>query len=615
MRHKNGFPLTVDFFDKRTTRILPKGIPLTDALAACGCIVEQPCGGRGTCGKCLVRFIKGAPNPTLEEKELLKPEMLADGWRLSCRHSIREPCHVSVTVETQISAWKEFGPAGKLISQLPRFRTVKLPLTRSDHTQALLSWEEKILRTLASEYQSLQLTARGLRELANAIGGSCNTSAEALVLDDALLLGVGDYSYHPPLGLAVDLGTTTIAAALINLLNGEMLASEEIINPQVQCGYDIISRISSGRDGGELLHNILIESLNKLSMQLFSKIRLSLSNLYATMCVGNSFMLHTLLGVNPSSLGFAPYLPVWRSPFVSMTRLPNFHDARETVLMIPPILGGHVGADTAAAVVASELDKPGPPRLLMDLGTNCEIVLAFEGRLLVASAAAGPAFEGRNIRCGMRAKRGALDRVASDAEGDLWVHTLGGGALRGICGAGLIDLVSLLLDQGLITPDGRLRSRDEAQLATTPCRMLSRLVKLESGESAFTISPLDAQQPVYLTAGDIRQLQLAKAAIRAAIEILCEEAALCADQLQAIYITGQFGTYVKKSALLRLNILPPVKPGKVQIIPNAAGWGARLLMIDYDCWRRALSLLEKVEHLDLAHHPHYADNFAEATRF
>lgn len=602
--------------DTCKTRIFPKGIPLTDALGACGYIVEQPCGGRGTCGKCRVRFLRGAPNPMPEETYLLDPALLAEGWRLSCRHRLHLPAVILISAETQERAWKEFGPTGPLAFHQPRFRILKVSLSPDSLSACALSWEERLLSVLGNEFSSLEFTYRGRYELANAIAQSLTPTTEVVIYDNRLLIGVGDFTLHPPLGLAVDFGTTTVAAALVNLLNGEMLGSEEILNPQIQCGADVIARIGyASRSGENQLHDQLISALDQLTKRLVNKFEVGASQIYAVMCVGNSFMLHTLVGANPLSLGLAPYMPAWRSPFFGDGKVFGSQELAKALFIIPPILGGHVGADATAALVATGLYEPGPPRLLMDLGTNCELALAFGEQLIVASAAAGPAFEGGNIRCGMRAKAGALDRVAIEAQGDLWIHTIGNAPLRGICGAGLFDLVALLLDCGIVGPDGRMRLRHELADAAVSQLMRERVFVLNTGEPAFRISPLNFKQTVYLAASDIRQLQLAKAAIRAAIEILLEEVGVTTDQLQTVYVTGQFGTYVKKSAIMRLGLLPPVKPGKVQIIPNAAGWGARLMMLDQELWDRALSVASRVEHLDLASHPRYAEIFAQAMGF
>lgn len=602
--------------DKRKTRIFPKGIPLPDALGASGCIVEQPCGGQGRCGKCRVRFLRGAPNPTPEEDQLLGSDLLAEGWRLCCRHRLQQSAVVSVAPDTHERIWKEFGPAGPLTLQHPRFGISKLSLSSSSTLPEPLSWEERLLSLLRNDVGPLQFTYRGRCELANAIAQSVTPLTEVLIYDDHFVIGVGDFSSHPPLGLAVDFGTTTVAAAVVNLLNGEILGSEETINPQIQYGADVISRIGYASKSGENhLQEPLIRALDQLTKRLMNKLQMSTAQVYAVMCVGNSFMLHTLVGANPLCLGFAPYLPAWRSSFFGDAKGFGSQELAKAMFIIPPLLGGHVGADATAAIMATCLDEPGPPRLLMDLGTNCELALAFDKKLIVASAAAGPAFEGGNVHCGMRATAGALDRAALDARGDLWIHTIGDVPPRGICGAGLFDLVALLLDCGIVAPDGRIRSRKELSAVAVSRAMMQRVFSLDTGEPAFRISPLYSKQTLYLAASDVRQLQLAKAAIRAAIEILLEEAGLKTDQLQTIYVTGQFGTYVKKSALMRLGLLPPVKPGKVHIIPNAAGWGARLIMLDHELWKRTLSVACRVEHLDLACHSRYAEIFAEAMSF
>lgn len=594
----------------------PSGIPLAEALAACGASVEQPCGGRGTCGKCRVRFVAEAPTPTPEEKTLLSSDTLAEGWRLSCRHSLVHNATVELPEESCAAAWKDFGVAGPLSIDCPRWKTVELSLSASTSQAVAPSVEEEIRARCSADFSPQAVfSLRAYEQLAHLLG-SGEVEIEALIRDSCEVVSFLRSSSLPRLGVAVDLGTTTLAAALINLLDGSVIGSLSDLNQQVRFGADVITRIAhSNRQGIGRLREVLIRQLNILITRLCRANGFTTDQLCAGAFVGNSFMLHSFFGIAPQSLGQAPYRPVWRGPVVADGAQLGLSVLERVLIFVPPILASHVGADAAAAIVATDLDQGDIPRLLIDLGTNCEVILSFNGRLFVTSAAAGPAFEGGNLSCGMRAARGAVDRVALTADQELWVHTIGDASPQGICGAGLVHLVDLLLSSGIVDESGRLLRREGLRPEVAQLPLAQRIGEAEGGETAFLVAQGPRGENVVLTATDVRQLQLVKGSIRAAVEILLQEAALTPERLEKVFITGLLGSHLKKSSLLRIGLLPAIKPGKIQMLGNAAGFGCRLALVDRTAWNRVCALPPRVRHIELADHPLYTELFARAMMF
>jgi uncharacterized 2Fe-2S/4Fe-4S cluster protein (DUF4445 family) len=285
-----------------------------------------------------------------------------------------------------------------------------------------------------------------------------------------------------------------------------------------------------------------------------------------------------------------------------------------------PLIRSHIGGDAVAAAVASDLDRGlgangGVSRLLIDLGTNTELLLVHDGRLVATSAAAGPAFEGVSIRDGMRAARGAIDVVSISTEGHVAVHAIGDVPARGICGSGLIDTVAGLLAAGALTSSGYLRRAEEI----LNCPQLAARLALLDGQQAFALVVAEVDEggpgPVVITARDIREVQLAKGSIVAAATLLCRHVGLDPATLDEVLVAGAFGNHLRKSSAVRIGLLPPVSAERVRFVGNAAGIGARLALVDHDVLRRGRELAARAEYIDLAVHPDYQAAFMAALAF
>ena len=374
---------------------------------------------------------------------------------------------------------------------------------------------------------------------------------------------------------AFDIGTTTLVAYLLDGYTGELLGQSSAINPQNQFGADVISRIQHVLDGhGEAVSGCIRQALSKLAAEAASKAEIPLNAVTAAAIVGNTAMHHLLLGIDPRPLVTPPYMP---GVFQAMEL--------DGGIRILPNIAGFVGGDTVGCMVATRFDRLEELTLLIDIGTNGEMVLGNRRRRIACSTAAGPAFEGARISCGMRGAEGAVDHVTYE-KGEIRYHVIGEGIPAGLCGSGLLDLVAVLLDAGLLEESGYLEEKNHV-----------------------------LHENVVLTQKDIREVQLAKAAIRAGIELLCREMDVAVSQIQRVYLAGAFGNYMNPASACRIGMIPPVLRNRIVPIGNAAGEGAKLCALSRTEFAYSRTLAEHTEFLELASLPQFQDCYVDALEF
>jgi uncharacterized 2Fe-2S/4Fe-4S cluster protein (DUF4445 family) len=412
-------------------------------------------------------------------------------------------------------------------------------------------------------------------------------------------------------GMALDVGSTTLAAAVVALRDGAVHGSAAVLNPQVAFGADVMSRIAFARAHparSSELRRSLLTGISEVMTRASAAAGLELHAITQLVAVGNPTMLHALQGLPLDGLGVAPYQGIAYEAWEGDTGALGIPLPTARAMLLPGILA-HVGADTVAAILATGLDRPGAPRLLLDLGTNTELVLAGPEGILCTSAAAGPAFEGASIRCGMRAVPGAIEQVRIAADGLLQLHTIADAPALGICGSGLVDAVAELLRAGVIEPSGRMRGA--AELAPGP---LAAHLAEHDGERVVRLAD-GARGPVVLTASDVRELQLVKGSIASAVSLLLAEAGLRVGDLDEVLLAGAFGSYVRLSSALALGLLPPVPPERVRFVGNAAGAGARLALVDRRARERAVRVARGARFIELAGRPDYQEAFVAMLPF
>ena len=385
--------------------------------------------------------------------------------------------------------------------------------------------------------------------------------------------------------LAFDLGTTTVVAFLMDGSSGKVLARASCVNPQSKYGADVISRIQYAMDGqARVLANSIRDALAELTVQAAKEAGIESAQITAVSLVGNTAMHHLLLGIDPKPLTVPPYMPsVSRAMEVAADFLPV---AAGTQIRILPNIAGFVGADTVGCLVATEFDKLEEITLMIDIGTNGEMVLGNKDGYLACSTAAGPAFEGAKISCGMRGAAGAVDHVRLE-KGQVNHSVIGSGEAIGLCGSGLLDLVAVLLQTEDIDETGRMEEDD------------------------YTIPGTS----VTLTQKDVREVQLAKAAIRAGIELMCRKRGIEAEDIQKVYLAGAFGSFMDPASACAIGMIPPCLQERIESIGNAAGTGAQACALSREAYAYSSRLAENAEFLELASMAEFNDCYVDCLLF
>lgn len=597
--------------------VVPAGDLLLSAAVAAGVPLVAPCGGRGRCGKCKVKILKGecAP-PDEQEREVLTPEDLADGMRLACQAIVVDDLEVWVDPEREVVGRKPLEDdllEGLAVDPLVKTATVQLPKPsledqRSDF-QRLSDGLRDVLPVTEASPRALWSLPRVLRDHDFSLAV---TTREGRLLD----ICAPDRVCHA-FGAAVDIGTTTVVAYVVDLVTGEHLGSGAAHNPQGQHGADVISRTEYSKSSPNGLAQLQKEAagvVNQVLAQALEACGQGPEHLYEVVVVGNTCMHHMFLGLDPRHIAEAPYVPVNSA---CMTVAPHDVGLRmhaEGRVVTLPVVAGYVGADTVGVILGTRIMERTRPVLAIDIGTNGEVVLWTGERLLCASCAAGPAFEGAQIEHGMRAAPGAIATVDLP-NGDLRVTTIGNQPAVGICGSGLFDAMAVVLEAGLVDMMGRMVTEDK--LGSLPPQVAQRLAGEGNQRRVILASGDEAQagRPVYLSQRDVREIQLAKGAIRAAVELLLKEAGLKMDDLEEVLLAGAFGNYIRPESAVRVGILPPIAPERIRAVGNAAGAGAMMALLSGAERRRACEIARGAEHLELAQRADFQQTFMETMLF
>jgi uncharacterized 2Fe-2S/4Fe-4S cluster protein (DUF4445 family) len=589
------------------------GTTLAAAAASAGFLINNPCGGSGTCGKCLVRIRSGNCPPNAVERKQLDDLRLSDGWRMACSSRVVDTLIVEIPDGSLLQAGQKIltQNAGEPVSVKPRIRkrAVTLPVPTQEDAVSDLD-------RLCAVIGPCTPTLSALRNLPGALRRNAFTVTAVLTND--LLLDIESGNTETAVyGIAVDIGSTTLVGTLVDLLTGRDLAVAARINPQTSFGDDVLTRIRKCREEPEGLNTLreaVLTALNGIIDELCGKSGINRQSIYEASLAGNSTMQQIVCGLDPSSLGELPFVPVftasllWRAADMGLTIHP------EGRVFVFPQIGGFVGGDTVSGIIATRLDRFKKPALFVDIGTNGEIALARDGKLIATSVAAGPAFEGARIINGMRATTGAIEKVTlSDT---IRIGTIGGGKAAGICGTGLIDAVAELLRAGIIEFSGRIVDPDEAP-AGLPEALRGRILNM-MGENHFILATREESatgEPLLLYQKDVRELQLANGAIRAGIRILCNQAGLEEKDLEVVLLAGAFGNYIRKENALRIGMLPAIPSERIHFVGNAASLGAKRSLLAWEEKDYAEAVTRKTRHVDLSMDPEFMNEFSLAMLF
>ncbi|HMM22311.1 MAG TPA: ASKHA domain-containing protein [Selenomonadales bacterium] len=577
--------------------VVPAGTKLLEAARACGASIEAPCDGRGTCGKCRVKAGAGLKPADEIERDRLGPA-LDEGYRLACRSEICGPVRAEIPASRTATFVALTGGRGREWPFDPPVRQVAGQRSADTDQSALAQGATPLfaenypamLEELAGEYK------KGLKQYRK-------------VVKNHQVLDWRFAADRPCCGVALDIGTTSVVAELFDLTDGRSLGTRSCLNPQTEFGGDVLTRISfasQSADGTTLLQKKIVDGVNGLLAELAAAAGICSGDVYEVVVAGNTTMQHLLLGVNPRSLAHAPYRPVFTEQLeINPARL-GLNIAPRGVVTLLPSAAAFVGADIVAGVLATGLYGYEKTALFIDIGTNGELVVAKGGALAGTSSAAGPALEGMNIACGCRAEQGAVEGFAVLADGVVEVKVIGGCAPRGLCGSGLIDAVAELVRCGVIGASGRFAKREKL-----PSGLAARLTE-HNGQQVFMI---DEAGPVYLSQKDIRQVQLAKGAIAAAVDLLLQELAVSYAELDEVLVAGAFGFHLKPSSLVGIGLLPELCRDKIRFVGNTAQEGAKAVLLN----RRAAAEVRKIGHRlaikELSLHPRFQDCFVKCLAF
>jgi uncharacterized 2Fe-2S/4Fe-4S cluster protein (DUF4445 family) len=593
---------------------VPPGVTVFDAASWNGIAIDSTCGGHGTCKKCRIRIEDGdIPVSPLDTRAFTQQELEA-GWRLACRAQAAGSLEIEVP---------------PLVTR-PKAATVgvgRQVILRPALQKRYVELDEPTLQDQRSDFQRLQdaiddlelrAEAGVLRRLPPVLRES-DFRVTAVVVDDLLIdVEPGDTTDRLH-ALAYDLGTTTVVATLIDVGTGTPVAVASMLNKQQPFGADVISRISATMlDESALsrLNGLAAETLQELADDVCEQAGIEPTQVYEVALAGNATMTSLALGVDPAPLGVAPFILASQSyPELPAAELGlQLHpDAQATVF---PALGAYVGGDLVAGMLATGMTRDRRLRLLIDVGTNCEVVLGSADGVVCTAAPAGPAFEAAQIACGMRAADGAIE-VVRLREGAVELDVIGDAEPAGICGSGLVDAAAELVRVGLLDASGRFVSEEEAERIDP--QLATRLTARTDGTRVFVLSwaagDRDVDGSVYLSQRDVRELQFAKAAIATGWRLLVEDLGIDEKEIQQVLLAGSFGSYLSPSSAIRIGLVPKLALTRIIAAGNVAGEGAKMALLSLQERHAAQAILDEVRYIELSDRPDFNDRFIDQLSF
>jgi uncharacterized 2Fe-2S/4Fe-4S cluster protein (DUF4445 family) len=572
-----------------------------EVARSAGILLTSACGGKGSCGSCRVLALPAGP-VTPEDEQLIDPAELARGYRLACRMRVGEG-ELIVFIPTA-SAESEL--------RLDATDFVPDPIVPPELAGApVAAWYaiEGIKAVRADSdpmFEGLRRHGLSPRLIDPAVASSLYPPPRAVALRGTEVVAVdGAGLPSAPVGLAIDLGTSKIAAYLVDLRDGRSLVAAAVGNPQASFGHDVMARLDHALrvpGGGKALRQAALSGINAAARLACARAGEEPAHLLEVSLVGNTAMHHLVLDLPVARLATAPFLPVLGGPLELKARELGVEAAPGAYCHLPPLIGGHIGSDHLAAISALDLWRRPGNQVVVDVGTNTEISLSTAaGRILSCSCASGPAFEGARIRHGMRAAPGAVDRVRIDpATGTAQVGTVAGKPPVGVCGTGILNAVAELRLAGCLTPSGGFRDGPGIRRGPDGCR-------------EYLLSVGDGGD-ITVTQRDVQEVLLAKGAIRTGIDLLLSHAGISPAEVDAFWIAGAFGTHLDPGVAVRVGMFPDVHPDRFRAVGNAAGAGARTALALPAARAAMEALVARVECVELGGDRDFAARFAQAMR-
>jgi uncharacterized 2Fe-2S/4Fe-4S cluster protein (DUF4445 family) len=588
------------------------GNSLLNAAQAAGIDIASICGGVGICDSCKIRLFNGnLSEPTLEEKAIFTENELLSGYRLACQAYPQSDLTIEIPPES-LTAPQRLQVEGQ--SQTIHIEPTVIPIE--------LDMPEPTITDLRSD------TIR-VRDALFQAGVKLPIEFQIPVLEDVSAI-LRKYQWHvtlamrkgsvvavlpnstPLFGLAVDVGTTKLAAYLCDLSTGSILAKAGAMNPQTSFGEDVISRISYSNnvpDGRKTLQSRLIETLNQIILDLCSQAGdgnhpVTSDQIVDAVVVGNTVMHHLFAGLPVSQLGVAPYVPAVSEKLEIEAYRIGLNIASGANIYLPPNIAGYVGADHVAMLLATGIWSTQKTTIALDIGTNTEISLVHHDQIISCSCASGPAFEGAHIQAGMRAAPGAIER-AQIILGELRIQTINNVPPIGICGSGIVDAIACMYQMGALDHRGSF---------------LSAHPSVRQSEHKFEFLLVDHSksgngQDLLITRKDVNEIQLAKGAIRTGIEVLLEVAGIPADAIEEFIIAGAFGTYINIPSAIQIGMFPSIPINRFRQVGNAAGAGARQMLLSVEQRSLAEEIAKRVGYVELSTYPNFTNIFSKSLFF
>jgi uncharacterized 2Fe-2S/4Fe-4S cluster protein (DUF4445 family) len=624
----------VTFYPDKKTVEVDKGKTILSASISAGVYITSSCGGDGVCGRCKVILKKGQvlTHPTgrisLEER--------SRNIYLACLTTIQSDLEIEIPPESRLD-FEKLSPQELdlrlkgLYSESEEVESAKSILGDEifSHsplaTKLYLELPEPNLEDKVSDLERVYRQIRRLQDIPIMQTGLANIRRLGELLRSAdwkvtvtlgkrngtteiVLIEPGNTS-QKNYGLCFDIGTTTISGQLVDLNNKKALGTKATYNKQASFGSDVITRIifAQEQDGLERLHHAVIDGMNQMAQELIQEHNIDLNDVNCVLCAGNTTMAHLLLRVDPTYIRREPYVPT--ANFV-----PTIRAAEAGIKINPrgllscvPGVSSYLGGDVTAGVLSCGLDDEEQLCLLIDIGTNGEIVLGNREFLISASASAGPAFEGSGVVCGMRAAKGAIQKVEIDPR-DFEVHyeTIGGVKPRGICGSGYIDIIAQMLRLGLIDKSGKIKAGDSRRIREGE---LGREFVLVFKEDS------DATADIVISEPDIENIKRAKAAIYAAAAMLAKHMSLEFSKIKKIFIAGGFGNYINIANAISIGLLPDLDKSRFIFVGNSSLAGARATLLSYEAMKKANDIARKMTYFELSVEPGYMDEYMAALFF
>jgi uncharacterized 2Fe-2S/4Fe-4S cluster protein (DUF4445 family) len=609
--------------DKKNIKV-DKGCTIAEAAQRADIFINNLCGGEGVCGECRVRILKGDAKQPNEAAAFFSKEEVEHGFVLACQTRVESDLEVEIPPESrleeeQIMTGRAAGdaevpggvspdlqPEGAFYAIKPLVRKIFLELphpTLEDNITDI----ERISRELRRKigWHSYEISLHCLQYLSEMLRAN-DWKVTAMVVKDNNRyriqkvdpLDTTSRSY----GVALDVGTTTVVAQLIDLRTGKDLAVDGTHNMQSQYGEDVISRMifACGKGGLDPLHEAIVRNINRLIESLTNKAGISREDILAIVAAGNTTMSHFLLGLTPCSIRLEPYVPtadVYPQILASEIGI-QIHP--RGILETIPSVASYVGGDIVAGIVACGISDHPEIQGLIDIGTNGEIAIGNNEWLVCCSASAGPSFEGGGTRCGMRATKGAIEKVEI-RDGGVRYQTIGRTKPLGICGSGLIDCIYEMVKNGLIGSDGKFdRDRKDSRLIFEdgiPQYVIAKPEETETGE------------PIVFTEPDINNLMKSKGSVFAAIKSLTDFIGLSFDQLKTFYVAGGFGNYLNIPKAIAIGLLPDIPIERIRFIGNSSLTGARLALISEEAFEKCINVSRSMTNIELSTYQPYMDEY------